>query len=383
LRTVQALVLVVTLFLGGADMLRAERRSHRVDVLIPRSGEFAELGEEFLRGFLLSIKGDFEVRVWETEADPRRARGIVGKTLEKGSSLLVGPLSSAAVNEVIPLVEAHQIPMISPVASDLDAGAESEYVFPFTRILREEAFSLLDLVIDSVGADTVLLFYPSTAIGLSLSSLFERELVARGALILHSLPFSPDSFDFRSHVDLVLGADSTIACHGAFIPLGGRAGAALASQLGQIDPQMPVYGLEHWGRKEITDLLFGLEKNVVFGMIAEGVEEEIHRAELTSSFESEFRAKYGRNPSIIARKGYDAGLLTNYVFEKGPVLRSEARDRLVALGVLRGISGDILLSREKGFITFHTYDGGRIRAIRKRDYERFIRRQEISEKETP
>ena len=68
-----ALVLLFTI----PRTIGAERRFQRVDVLLPRSGELGELGEEFLKGFLLSLKGDFEVRIWETEANPRRTRTIV------------------------------------------------------------------------------------------------------------------------------------------------------------------------------------------------------------------------------------------------------------------------------------------------------------------
>ena len=105
-------LMALLLTLSGVSL--AERRFQRVDVLLPRSGDLGELGEEFLRGFLLSIKGDFEVRIWETEASPRRTRTIVEEVVERESALMVGPLTSPVVEAVIPL---HSARMASCVDS--------------------------------------------------------------------------------------------------------------------------------------------------------------------------------------------------------------------------------------------------------------------------
>jgi hypothetical protein len=363
--------------------LPADPGSGRVDVLLPRTGELGELGEEFLRGYLLSLKGDFEVRIWDSEGRRRKTLALVEQVALSESDLLIGPLLSANASIAVPYTDLHDLPAVLPMTADLNLGAESDRVFPFTRALREEALRLIDFVIDTLGADTVLLFYPSTALGMSLRSLFERRLVEKDAHILHSLPFSTDSFDFRPTVRMILGEDSTIVCHGAFIPIGGLAAAVLASQLGEIDPNLPVYGLEEWTDREITSLLFGLEKNILLARIEEKIEAEIERSETRSVFESEFRAKYGRLPSVAARRGYDSGQLTNVVFDGDRSSRKEARERLIHLGCLRGVSGDILLSSGKGFINIRTYDNGRIRPVRKSDYGRLVRRIEISEEGTP
>jgi ABC-type branched-subunit amino acid transport system substrate-binding protein len=115
----------------------------RVAVLLPLSGEFAELGKEFQYGFKLGFnwldaageKPQFSVDYLDTESEPETAGTLAAMVATEGNCLLAAgtPLNPCAF-QASRAAEANELPyLIVDADQDNLIGEQSNYTFRLTR----------------------------------------------------------------------------------------------------------------------------------------------------------------------------------------------------------------------------------------------------------
>jgi branched-chain amino acid transport system substrate-binding protein len=102
-----------------------------VALLVPRSGQYARLGEALLNAAQMALfeAGDprLEIHVYDTRATPEAAAAQARAAIAAGADVILGPLFSGSVKAVAPLARAAGVPVIA-FSNDPLAAAPGVYL---------------------------------------------------------------------------------------------------------------------------------------------------------------------------------------------------------------------------------------------------------------
>ncbi|MHB9030449.1 MAG: penicillin-binding protein activator, partial [Candidatus Latescibacterota bacterium] len=172
----------------------------RIGLLTPLSGSNSEMGNQLLRGVRAAFadtenSGDKQVElvVGDTLSDPVTAVLKVREMVEQGVSAIIGPVYS--ISNITAAVEAnsHGIPFIAPTATDVGLTDIGRKVFQlnFTPVIQAEA--LAEYAVNTLSAKNVAVIASRDRWGEALAATFEREIEKRGAKVILTSLFQPDS----------------------------------------------------------------------------------------------------------------------------------------------------------------------------------------------
>ena len=313
------------------------RKTQTALLLLPLSGPAENAGKAFLNGLQLGLKENLDLFL----LDANRLSEPSPQELKRPATIAVGPLLSRKARAWIPALEEALLPGLLPAASDLTLCDQSPWIFSLNAAYYEETRALAHYAVEKLGKRRFLIFYPENGLGISSAQVFSQEIRRLGAEVLETQSFALDSLHFP--LDSLLLAEA----EGVFIPTGDIAAFSLASSIHRLRPGLPIFGLEQWISSRMLTITGGTLDSLFVAAFSFDPDQERARESFRENFQKAFYRTYGHAPSFLAERGYDVAGILNRLFEKGPFPALETPERLQQIGLFPGISGNLLLDRNR------------------------------------
>ena len=363
-------------------------------VLAPISGDFAEFGQDAVKGARLALekanlKGKVNLRIADTHADAvealRRTRQVVA---QDSVIAIIGPIMSAPAATVAAwLSSTHShIPMLTPTATDAGISRMGPNIFQVNVSMDNLATGIANYAVDCLGIHEFAVLSPVGDFGTAMTQSFTRAVESRGGVILATQEFEegrPDyTTEFRKlraerfnqvlhkmniargvkNLDAI-GAkekrsfmqDSVFKIPGIFIPSSSPSDAGLiARQVAYHKLNGTLLGTSGWYGQDLIDegkkLVEGSYFSVSFG--------NADTNQTYKDFRSAYKSKWNEEPKAdkVSGLSYSAASIIFSLIAAG---ETELVKKIYSQKVFHGVYGDIRF--EKGAnanIQIMSVDGG-------------------------
>ena len=206
-----------------------------IGVVLPLSGDFAEYGQESLRGILLAsdLFADSEVEgvragypdeniegamtaerirrseirlvVRDSQGDPEIAAEAVRSLAEDPSLLaIIGPIFSKESLAAARVAEEVGVPLVA-LSTREDVPMDRANAFRTRTRPSDEVGALVGHAFDTLKAERFAVLYPQTRYGRGMRKLFWEAVVARGGKMVAASSYDPDAVDFATSIRNMIG----------------------------------------------------------------------------------------------------------------------------------------------------------------------------------
>ena len=370
-------------------------RVMRVGVVLPLSGKRAMIGQRVLQGIQLAVnqlatrdKSRLEMVIKDSGLGRDVVQVVEELAQDPNVIGIIGPMLTQDVEDVIPILEKYQLPILTPTASTPGLADKSAYIFRNALTKELQARFLARHAINDLNLYRFVVLYPTEFYGETMRQVFEQEIRSAGGHIVESVPYDRKQTDFRKQIQKIGGvADDRLKARiqrhikrgtqpppmndkgiksrplvegglyaddkvealkvalelnydAIFIP-------GYYDKIRLIVPQLVFYNIEEillmggngWNSRELVESARNYLKTVLFvdGFYANSENER------TVKFVDMFLSTFGQNPTIHSAQSYDAA----NIFVK--LIRERVFNRLDVLNGLRslkdfpGVSGDTTL----------------------------------------
>ena len=380
------------------DGVRADTAGARgkLGVVLPLSGDFAEFGEQSLRGLLLSAEAfgasqgpvqpaasDVRLIVRDSAGDPEQAAAAVRELAQDPEIVAVlGPVFTAESVAAAQAAEDYGIPLVSLSHRD-EVPAGREQVFRTRTRPIDEVGVLVDHAFDVLGARRFAVLYPETRYGRGMRKLYWDAVRERGGKMVAAGHYAPGANDFSGPIRDMIGyrfiaaserralaareetvrnarnlppEEAAAVRREAYAELGPE-GQPLppvvdfdvlfipdsADKVSLIAPALAfheVRGTVLLGSSDWVDpeLLRVARQHVSGAIISTSfyIDSEVP---VVAEFVSRFRSTFGQDPDAYAAQAYDAGNLVLASLARGDDDRSRLRQGILETDSLAGTTG--------------------------------------------
>jgi ABC-type branched-subunit amino acid transport system substrate-binding protein len=187
-----------------------------IGVVLPLSGNFADFGEEALRGVLLAA-GTFDanipieqrprvrIEVRDSGGSPALAAAAVRELAQMDEvRAIIGPLLSKECEAAAVTAENQRVPLLALTSREQVASGRS-YVFRVLMTPEDEAQTLADFAMRELGAQRFAILYPRDPYGSGLSGLFWDAIEERGGRVVALAAYDAEAVDFGDAIRRLVG----------------------------------------------------------------------------------------------------------------------------------------------------------------------------------
>ena len=322
----------------------------KVGLLLPLTGPYAALGESLFNAVQLALNDhageDFTLLVEDTSGTPEGALGAMGRALDGGARLILGPLFGASVAAGAPDARALGVPVIA-FSNDLTVAGDGVYLLG--QPPGPQAARVIDYA-SRQGLRRFAALVPRNGYGDSAAEALQQSAYLRGIEISRVVTYDAANSDLSAEVQQLgdygdrqqaleerrqeLQAEiddggSEVAqlalkqlerldtlgdpdFEALLLPLGGRSLMTTAPLLAyyDVDPaQVRFLGTSLW-----DDPRLGSEPTLVGGWYA------APSPDLWRGFSDRYRRIFGKAPQRVATLGYDATALAAILAKQGGTL---------------------------------------------------------------
>jgi branched-chain amino acid transport system substrate-binding protein len=202
----------------------AQRGPIKIGLFVPLTGTLAANGKEMANGLTLFLEEhgnklagrDVQLTIEDTEAKPATALTKARALVESQAvHVLVGPLSTAEAYAVLPYIESHKVPTLSPTvaAEDLTQRRRSPYVVRTGWTAGQPAHPFGKYAHDTLRYKKIAMIAQDFAFGHENCAAFQRTFEESGGQIVQKLwaplgtaDFAPYLARLKRDVDAVYAA---------------------------------------------------------------------------------------------------------------------------------------------------------------------------------
>ncbi len=304
----------------------------RVGVSGPLTGEAAQYGAEWKRGFALAldvingrdggINGRKLVLEFEdSQNDPRQAVAIAQKFVADPTIVAeLGDFSSTTSMAASPIYQRGKLVQLGFTNSDPRFTLGGDYMWSPGASSAEEQPQLADLTVTRLGFKRPAVLYLNTVFGTNAKNLYLTAAKQRGAEVVATEGYLPDERDFRSTLTRVMQAKPDSLVLEAYY----ADAALIVRQAREQGIKLPIAG---------NGSMYAPEFIKLAGPAAEGFYTESEfvpedpRPEV-QEFVKAYRAKYHDDPDLFVALAYDALILTGTVLRQFGATRRAFHDGL-------------------------------------------------------
>lgn len=283
----------------------------RVGVLLPFSGPLKPVGDDILRGLQLGIR-DFDgrrgtrVELLPMDAvDAATAKASAEKLLAQNVDVVLGPLTSLAVDAVKDDFRAKGVPML--VLSS-DRGVVGQGVHALNYLPAEQARAAAQAAV-LAGRTQFVGLIPSTPYGYEVFDAFQDEAKRLGAEVIASSFYNPQHNDIGASIRTLVGNTSKMTSATFRLPFDAMFVPASASSMPLVASQLSYHDVDRTRADGRKTLLLGTALWQDPGMLtsaASGARGGVFAVPpKDSAFEDTFRASFSTAPHPLALLGYD------------------------------------------------------------------------------
>lgn len=300
-----------------------------VGVTGPLSGQDAQYGEQWKRGFDLALEQinangginghplnyDFE----DSRSDPRQAVAIAQKFVDDKRILLeLGDLSSGASMAASPIYQRAGLVQFGFTNSHPDFTKGGDYMWSTAISQAEEQPLLANYVTKGLGFKKIAVLYLNTDWGRTSKDIFARAAVENGAQVVAAEGYQPNEKDFRATLTRVKSASPDSLVLISYY----SDGAQIVRQARASGMHEPIAAVGSVYSPKFLDL----GGDAVNGVYTESNFFPGDPRPEVQSFVQRYRAKYNADPDTFAARAYDAMTLAAEVIRRYGPTRSAVHD---------------------------------------------------------
>ena len=286
-----------------------------VGVLLPLSGRASEIGLGMQNAMFLAIEdlhnNKIMLNFYDTQSTQEGATLAMKKARDDGVSLVLGPLTSEEVMGVSKIALSSNIPVVSFTTSPqvLQKGIYSIGMLNGEQIERALSYASKE------GRSRVVLLVPDNNSGLNVVKSALMSVQDKNISIVKVGFYNPNSMDFTSLVNSIVGDPENIDFDTVMIADGGNKLKSMVSMFAYNDIMSPAVlfmGTSAWDNTNLSKetILY----NGVYPMVSKSY---------SNYFSDKYQKTYDELPKSIYSLAYDSVLLTS-------VLSNKDRDNLEA-----------------------------------------------------
>lgn len=275
---------------------KAEEKAatRKVALLLPLSGEHAELGQTMKNAAELSLfenaDDHLELLLKDTKGTAEGAVLAVQGALKQGAKLVLGPVFAYEVRAVLPEAQARHVPVIS-FSSDQNVAGRGGYVLGFSP--REQIKRIVTFA-KSRGVDRLAVLAPSTPYGSLVTSALSALAAEGETTVVASLSYTGRGENLADD----LQKWRSLSFNGLLLPVGG-------DELRILIANLQAFGFDFSKVRLLGTGVWDTAEMHAVPLLTGGWYASVDPSERTS-FESHFRESYGTLPKRIATLAYDA-----------------------------------------------------------------------------
>ncbi|MCK5680041.1 penicillin-binding protein activator [bacterium] len=313
----------------------------KVGVLLPLTGEYAEIGRRLKRGLKLALLAErIDHNAWQLEfCDTAENSPVeaVAKFKNCATDIVLGPIQSTLARSVVTETVASQLPLIllapKPELASLDRG-----VFQHFLSAANEALEIVRMLRQR-NENRVALLHPDNDFGNDFSHVFSRECQAQNIEIYKNLSYNSNAVDFGSTImhlrqRRLKKSRSEAESEVPLYPFSALVIADFWSRLRLIVPQLAFYGVEqaqfygtHGGSEFNHNNRDGVElEGTIF---IDSCFNSPSPSPAVISYKKNYRETYHQEPSIYDAYAYDTVLILAQA--RALLVKGEASDLVEAL----------------------------------------------------
>ncbi len=343
--------------------------SVKVALLLPLSGEHADLGQAILQASQLALfdmgYDAFELMPRDTRGTPQGATQAAQSVAAEGAQLILGPLFADSVRAAKPIARRYNINMVA-FSTDWSLAGGNTYIMgflPFAQVQRVSEYAAAN------GVQNIGILAPNTDYGNAVIAAYNSLAYRTGLNTAEVVKFPVDETDVSEIVRSFTNYDqrtyakeqgnpAPLPFDAVLLPAGGDHARSIGNLLSFYD----------LGPEDVRRLGTGLwdDRGLATEPALNGSWFAAPSPDLRRSFEDRYRDTYGSKPPRLATLGYDATALAA-VLAKQSYQRtgqtSFTRDALVNPNGFAGIDG-IFRFRPDGLVerglAILEYKGGTI-----------------------
>ncbi len=273
--------------------LPTDEDRHRVALLVPLSGDNAEVGQAIANATTMALLDtnaeDLRITTYDTAQGPRQA---ARRAVADGNRLILGPLMRDNVDEVLAEARPANVPLIS-FSNDLSAARPDAFIMghvPEHSIARTVRFAI------ERGDRRFGALVPRGEYGERALDVLSEVVAARGGTLVASERYDRGNTSVVSAAQRLAGRSGLDA---VLIADGSRIAVTAAGALRQAGGDATILGSELWsGEDDVT------RAAAMRGAWFSAVSDDRYR-----QFADSYQSRFGERPYRIATLGYDAVLL--------------------------------------------------------------------------
>lgn len=295
-------------------------KDNRLGVVLSLTGPGAQYGQMVLDGVQLAVDEmnarpglpKWRIVVEDDATDPRVGLNAVQKLIEVDKVRgLVGPIASSVALTVVPIAERNKIVMMSPAASTPLLTGAGRFVF---RIYPSDTYDgafLADVAHRRFGLGTAAILYLNNDFGSGLQSSFSNKFEALGGKVVGRDTFNQGATSFRTQLiklkQLKPDALFLIATVNEYI--------VALRQMQELGFRTRILAPLSFDDPSILQQTGSASNGVLYSRPAFDTSSNNPSV---AAFVKSFRAKKGKDPSILNALGFDATLIMIETLEKNP-----------------------------------------------------------------
>ncbi|MFB0611440.1 penicillin-binding protein activator [Aurantiacibacter poecillastricola] len=276
-------------------VLPTDEGRHRVALLVPLSGDNAEVGQSIANATTMALldtgADNLRITTYDTTGGPGAA---ASRAIADGNRLILGPLQRDNVGAVLAQARPADVPLIT---FSNDTTVARPDVFVMGHIPEQSVERTIEYAIDQ-GANRFAILAPRGDYGNRTTAAAEETIGARGGTVVDVQRYD------RGNTSIISAADRLTTAGGfdtVLIADSARLATMAATRLKDAGDALPsILGTELWSRQDEL-----LQSAAMRGAWFSAVPDDRYR-----QFAQSYQARFGEQPYRIATLGYDAVLLT-------------------------------------------------------------------------
>lgn len=311
----------------------------KIGVLLPMSGQFAQHAAQIRNGIDLAVEQYQQTRnkpvslvYGDTKGHPETS-GAEYKNLTQReyASVVLGPLLVRTTEEVAQEAKRTGVPFIS-FSKKEGLTQLGDEVWRLGATAADQVRTVLKFAIEDEGLSRFAVAYPGNAGGQEFADVFQNQAAALGAEITGSFSYTVGEEASAANAIRALQANPPQAL---FIADTLENALPLLQQINGMNLNVALLGPALWDDPVAIRGLGQLLENATYAAPFNGSSQ---RPEVTQ-FVSQYKAKYGRDPDLLAAQGFDAANFVLRAADTSPGDEKSLGARLAGVPPFEGVTG--------------------------------------------
>ena len=322
----------------------------KIGEFVPLSGPQAAQGTASHNGTVLAIEhanvnggviGKQIALVTENDrAKAGEAAGVVRKLiLREGVIALLGEIASSRTIEAAPIAQRHQIPMVSPAATNPSVTKVGNHIFRACFVDPFQGVAMAKFTLHSLKKSrAAVLVDVRQDYSISLARHYREHLITAGGTVVVEEGYRSGDRNFLPQLTSIKASDPEVI----FVPGYHEEVALIARQARELGISVPLLGGDAWDSPSLIKVGRRAMENSYFSTHFSTEDPN----PLVQEFVRAYTTRFGKEPDSSAALGFDAArVLLDAIRRAGSAEPVKVRDALAATAGFDGVTGMISMDR--------------------------------------